>query len=244
MTQQDQHHRQQHVDHQHTDHQDADHQHTDHRDSGDDRFPDTDDPTEFWDGFYGSGRRPWCGRPNAVLVEELTIRPLTPGSVLDLGSGSGADAIWFAEQGWTVTGVDLSAAALEVAADAAGEAGVDARISWARHDLQVDFPAGSWDLVVASYLHSPVAFDRDRVLDRAAQAVAPGGTLVILGHEGRAIEHRGAAQPMPTVAEVRRSLGRPDWAVIRAETVVHQLSSPGGEQVERTDHVLRLRRPA
>ena len=87
---------------------------------------------------------------------ELADRPAPVGSALDLGCGAGADAIWLAEQGWDVTGLDISAAALEQAAVAARAAGVAGRVTWVRHDLADGLPVGEWDLVVAAYLHSPV----------------------------------------------------------------------------------------
>jgi SAM-dependent methyltransferase len=200
------------------------------------------EPTEFWEEFYGGGQRPWSGRPNRILVEELSSRPLTPGSVLDLGSGSGADAVWFAQLGWTVTGVDISAAALAVAADAAQQAGVGDRISWLRRDLETDFPAGTWDLVVASYLHSPVSFERHRVLRRAADAVATGGTLLILGHEGFPVWHQSPVT-MPSIDDVLAALDLADWERIRTESVGFAVTSPDGEPGERSDHVIRLRHP-
>ena len=133
--------------------------------------------------------------------------------MLDLGSGSGADAVWFAEQGWTVTGVDISAAALAVAAEAAEEAAVADRIDWLRRDLERQFPAGPWDLVVASYLHSPVAFARDQVLRQAAAAVAPGGTLLVLGHEGFPAWHQSPVT-MPTIADVLAALDLTGWELV------------------------------
>lgn len=217
------------------------HQHDRNQNEG--NQPETTDPTAFWEEFYGAGRRPWSGRPNLVLVEELTARPLPSGTVLDLGSGSGADAVWFAEQGWTVTGVDISAAALAVAAEAARSAGVEARISWRQLDLNVVFPKGSWDLVVASYLHSPVALDRERVLRRAAVAVAPGGTLLVLGHERFPAWHPGPDTALPGTEDVLATLALDDWTVEQAAAVAFAMTSPDGELGERFDHVVRLRRP-
>ena len=148
----------------------------------------------------------------------------------------------FAEQGWTVTGVDISAAALTVAAETAERAGTSDRISWIRADLVTAFPSGRWDLVVASYLQSPVTFDREHVLRRAAEAVAPGGTLVILGHERFPAWHQGAVTVLPTVADVIGLLDLGDWLVERAEPIPFAMTSPEGEAGERFDHVIRVNR--
>lgn len=203
------------------------------------------EPADFWEDFYASGRGPWSGRPNPLLVTELTERPASavPGTALDLGCGDGADAIWLAQQGWAVTGVDISAAALGHAAAAATTAGMDDRTTWVRRDLGVDLPAGTWDLVTASYLHSPVDLDRDAVLRRAADAVAPGGTLLVLGHQG---PPSWEADPpdvhFPTPDEVVAALDVEGWAVERAETVTVRLTAPDGSPASRTDNVVRLRR--
>jgi SAM-dependent methyltransferase len=59
----------------------------------------------FWDERYRTRDRLWSGRPNVQLIAEA--QGLTPGRALDVGCGEGTDAIWLAQQGWTVTGIDL-----------------------------------------------------------------------------------------------------------------------------------------
>jgi SAM-dependent methyltransferase len=204
--------------------------------------PESSDPAVFWEEFYGPDRRPWTGRPNALLVDELAQRPLPAGSVLDLGCGSGGDAIWFAQQEWSVTAVDISAAALTLAADAAATAGVGDRITFVRHDLDQGAPAGQWQLVVASYLQSPVALDRDQVLRRAAGSVAPGGTLLVLGHEGFPSSHEGGHPELPTTADVLAALDLTGWTTERAEPVAFDMPGGDGGHGQRWDHVIRLRR--
>jgi 2-polyprenyl-3-methyl-5-hydroxy-6-metoxy-1,4-benzoquinol methylase len=73
---------------------------------------DLDEQSQHWDARYAErGARMWSGRPNGTLVAEvaaLTAAGLTPGTVLDVGCGEGADAIWFARQGWQVTVPDIT----------------------------------------------------------------------------------------------------------------------------------------
>jgi tRNA(Arg) A34 adenosine deaminase TadA/SAM-dependent methyltransferase len=203
------------------------------------------DPDAFWEEFYTLEDGPWSGRPNPLLVDELTGHPGAdvPGSALDLGCGAGADAIWLAEQGWAVTGVDLSTAALEQALAAALAAGVADRIRWLRLDLTTGVAEGTWDLVTASYLHSPVGLPREEVLRRAAGAVAPGGTLLVLGHQGAPSWE--AAPPdlgFPTADDVLAALDLDGWTVERAEPVTVRLTAPDGAPGSRVDNIVRLRR--
>ncbi|MBY8879775.1 SAM-dependent methyltransferase [Actinacidiphila acidipaludis] len=138
---------------------------------------------EYWDTRYGTERM-WSGRPNAALVREAA--ELAPGTVLDLGCGEGGDAIWLAKQGWHVVAVDVSQVALDRGAEHAAEAGVPAgRIEWQRHNLADAFPAGTYDLVSTHFLHSPIEIPRERILRSAADAVAPGGVLLVVGHAAR-----------------------------------------------------------
>jgi len=203
------------------------------------------DPAEFWEGFYGPGRKPWSGRPNQVLVDELTQRPAPVGRALDLGCGAGADAIWLAQQGWAVTGVDISSAALTHAASEADAAGVAERIEWLQRDLDGGFPDDAWDLVAAAYLHSPVEFEREKVLRQAASAVAPGGTLIVIGHQSPPSWHADPPTHLnfPRAEDVLASLDLDGWTVERAEPLEFEVTSPEGIPGTRTDNVVRLRRP-
>jgi 2-polyprenyl-3-methyl-5-hydroxy-6-metoxy-1,4-benzoquinol methylase len=180
----------------------------------------------FWEDFYGRERR-WSGKPNASLVE--VAAELEPGTALDVGCGEGGDAIWLASQGWQVTGTDISQTALDVAARHAAEAGVT--VTWERHDLSVSQPAGPFDLVTTSFLHSKVELPRGRILRAAAEAVAPGGTLLVVGH-APSVEHRHA--DLPGLDEVIAELALPDerWQLV---------TSGLRERGDRVDTLVRFR---
>jgi len=197
----------------------------------------------FWHDFYTERGAVWSGRPNVALVRETA--DLAPGTALDLGCGEGADSIWLATQGWQVTGVDVSRVALDRAAEHATAAGVTARVSWERHDLDLSFPAGEFDLVSAHFFHSPVAPHRAAVLRRASEAVAPGGVLLIVSH----VDLPWAAERHPDVhfdsAEATLAslvLSPDDW---RTEVLAHverDGTDREGNTHPVTDGIVRVRR--
>ncbi len=133
-----------------------------------------------WDERYSGEEQLWSGQPNAQLVAEVSR--LSAGTALDVGCGEGGDVIWLARQGWRVTGADFSANGLARAARHAEQAGVVEQTDWWHVDAR-SFAAGErcYDLVTTHFLHPPdggmVAVTR-----RLAEAVAPGGYLLVVGH--------------------------------------------------------------
>ena len=106
---------------------------------------------------------------------------LTPGRVLDVGCGEGADAIWLAGRGWTVTAVDVSEIAVSRAREAAERAG--AAIEWVCGDaLQVPFPARSFDLLSLQYPALPKAAG-EAAMRTLLTTVRPGGLLLAVYHD-------------------------------------------------------------
>jgi SAM-dependent methyltransferase len=196
---------------------------------------------QFWEDFYRAGRV-WSGRPNVLLVRE--VGGLPPGTALDLGCAEGADAVWLARRGWRVTGADASAVALARAAAHAVEAGV--QVDWQCHDLSRTFPDGTFDLVSAQYLHTPVEVpgEREAILRRAAAAVAPGGLLLIVGHAAHVAwsEHRRVH--LPTTGEVLAALALDpaQWRVEVEDVVDRPVTDPDGNPTTRRDNLLRIRR--
>ena len=133
-----------------------------------------------WDARYSEGDgAKWSGRPNGRLVAE--VAGLTPGRALDIGCGEGADAIWLARQGWTVTAIDVSDVAVTRAREAAELAG--AAVEWVRGDaLRTPFPAGSFDLVSMQYPALPKAAG-EAAVRALLDTVRPGGLLLAVYHD-------------------------------------------------------------
>lgn len=134
---------------------------------------------EDWDRRYATAELVWSAEPNRFLVEEVAALP--PGRALDLACGEGRNAVWLAERGWEVTAVDFSPVALDKARGLAAHRSVE--VTWEEEDLlSYEPPRAAFDLVAVLYLQLPQDELR-RVLARAAAAVAPGGTLVVVAHD-------------------------------------------------------------
>ena len=133
-----------------------------------------------WDARYSEGgQAKWSGRPNGRLLVEAA--GLAPGRALDVGCGEGADAIWLARSGWTVTAIDISEVALGRARAATEPAG--AAVEWICGDaLQTAFPAGSFDLVSLQYPALPKAAG-EAAVRALLDAVRPGGLLLAVYHD-------------------------------------------------------------
>jgi thioredoxin reductase/SAM-dependent methyltransferase len=132
-----------------------------------------------WDHRY-RGDQLWSGNPNGTLVNETG--GLAPGRALDVGAGEGGDALWLAERGWSVTASDISARALARVAAEAERRAVHVECRHADANALDAFEAGAFDLVSAQYASIPRTPD-DRAVRNLLDAVAPGGTLLVVGHD-------------------------------------------------------------
>jgi SAM-dependent methyltransferase len=198
---------------------------------------------QWWEERYAHGHAEWSGRPNDVLVAETA--DLRPGTALDVGCGTGGDAIWLAEQGWQVTAVDLSRTALARAAAAAAERGVAERTTWQYADVTSWVPAErAFDLVTTAFLHVPGGV-RDAVVARLAAAVAPGGTLLVTQHDPadlHTIRHGQDPDLFATGQQLAAALPEGEFEVLLAEARARLGRSHEGEDLPMADAVLRARR--
>jgi len=226
-------------------------------------------PAEYWEDRYAGSDRMWSGRVNATLAGVVGDLPV--GDVLDLGCGEGGDAVWLAEQGWTVTALDVSATAVARGAEGAAGRGVGDRITWIAEDLSTWTTADTFDLVTASFFHSTVVLPRTTILRRAADQVRDGGHLLLVSHvfeseddyppwadrgdddtdgdgdgDGHEHGHPGAHHPVlltPAEEVAELALDPQEWTVVIQEVRRREATSPDGTQKAMLkDGVVLLRR--
>lgn len=134
-------------------------------------------PHPSWNDSYASGQLPWdTGQPEPLLVEFVTSGRVKPGPALEIGAGTGTNAIWMAERGFDVLGVDLAPLAVE-----------KARTKMEGRSLSCRFAA--LDFLVAAAPDGPFQFvfdrgcfhvfdepdERQRFAARVAAILVPGG---------------------------------------------------------------------
>ncbi len=145
---------------------------------------------------------------------------LEPGTALDLGCGAGQNSVWLASQGWTVIGVDFARNAITQAKAAAEQAAVD--VSFVVGDLVHWEPGSTYDLVVSTYALPHEGPGRSHALRMAADAVAPGGTLLISEFD-KSLADEGwmASDDLTSVGEILGHLDGFDVGRAEVETTRH-----------------------
>lgn len=161
-----------------------------------------------WDTHYQSGTPPWeTGQPSQELARVIAEERIAPCRVIDLGCGSGINSVWLAQQGFDVTGVDVTPLAIERARERAAEAGV--RVRFVLDDV-LDLRE--------RYEPFPFFFDRGcyhSVRDpgveaflRTLQRITALGSLgLVLAGNAREPPPEGQGPPVVSAEEIRAELG-------------------------------------
>jgi SAM-dependent methyltransferase len=200
--------------------------------------------SQQWDERYSGAEFEWTTRPNQFVAAELADLP--PGRALDLAAGEARNTVWLAERGWRVTAVDFSRVGLEKGRKLSAARGVDeAQVDWIVADLRDYEPErGAYDLALIAYLQVGPSL-RAAVLARAAAALAPGGTMFVVGHDLTNLTE-GAGGPQDadvlyTPEAVRAEL--PGLRVVRAGRV-HRTVERDGATATAVDTLVRAVRGA
>ncbi|MEM9710818.1 MAG: bifunctional NAD(P)/FAD-dependent oxidoreductase/class I SAM-dependent methyltransferase [Actinomycetota bacterium] len=189
----------------------------------------------------------WSGNPNGALVNETN--DLRPGTALDIGAGEGADAIWLARQGWTVTAIDIAQNAVDQITEHAAAHSLDIDAIRADVNSLHAIEPRAFDLVTLQYGAIPRTPD-DRAIHNIINGVAPGGALLIVGHA----DHPTTTPTDPDhpsrmfdrnayfgVEDFERFINsRPEWDI----TVSDQRPRPAGsatDHLHHTDTILKAR---
>jgi methyl halide transferase len=160
-----------------------------------------------WDAMYRLGTPPWeSGVPSGELIRVLEQRIIPPGVALELGCGSGADAVCLAQWGFEVTAVDSSPTALE-----------RARVRARREQALVHFvlddvfefgrTAEPFDLIYdAGFYHFIRQEDLNQLLDLLWRLTRPGSYYLAL--VGSSQERAAGGPPGVSKGEIHDELGR------------------------------------
>ena len=210
------------------------------------------DTVAAWEERYsGTGEAIWSGNPNESLV--AVARGLTPGRVLDVGCGEGADVTWLAEQGWDATGIDLSQTAIDRAGEVAEAKGVSVALEVADITTWSDPEPrrGGFDLVLGCFLHTRLPDTREELVGRLAEYVAPGGRLLLISHAempdwaenhddelGHGLGHHH--EPVTPNGDFALLIGGSParWEIELGELRTREVEGPDGKPSEIDDSVL------
>jgi SAM-dependent methyltransferase len=185
-----------------------------------------------WNERYARKPLVWSAGPNQVFFEQ--VQNLPPGRALDAACGEGRNGMWLAEQGWNVTGVDFSEAAIAKASQIAKKRGVT--IDWQVEDLASwEAPENSYDLVAVVYMHTD-SVERESWLNNLVGAVRQSGSFIYIAHDPSNITDGvgGPQEPdmVPGIDEILGALG--DFRIEVAKVIERPIvNEPGhSEQLE------------
>lgn len=136
----------------------------------------TDSP-EFWNDIWADIEDCSSGSDQILAGQ---VGSLSPGYALEIGCGTGGNAVWLANQGWQVTAVDYSMVAIEKGQQMAADQG--ATVEFVVADASTYQPQGHYDLITSFYIQLFPGL-RAAMLANMSKALAPGGYLLFVGHD-------------------------------------------------------------
>jgi len=203
-----------------------------------------DDARAFWDRRYSAPEYIFGKQPNRFLLSQRAL--FRPGMrVLDVATGEGRNAVWLAQQGCEVLGIDISPLAIDKAKRLAAEHGVQVELQLA--DVRVwDWAPGMFDAVVSIFIQFAAPGERSAVFEGMQRALRPGGVLIMQGYTPKQVEYRTGGPPqaehMYTEGLLREAFGKLDIVHLREH---EDVLSEGTKHVGRSALIdLVARKPA
>lgn len=128
-----------------------------------------------WENLYQISFTPWdVKRPDSHLMEIVAKTPILPCRVLEIGCGTGTNAVWLAGKGFAVTAIDMSESAVKLAKS---KKGIEQCTILMRDFLEDPFPENSFDFVfdLGCFHGFASPHDRDLFARRVAGCLIEGG---------------------------------------------------------------------
>lgn len=158
----------------------------------------------FWDQRYAGREFVYGKGPNDFLVENVQKIPM--GEILCLCAGEGRNAVWLAEQGFTVTAVDSSSVGLEKAQRLAAERGVQIETMVA--DLaSFEIQPHRWQGITSFYCHVPPPL-RFKMHQQVRAGLAAGGVYILEAYTPRQLDFKTGGPPVAELMMTEKDLKR------------------------------------
>jgi len=160
-----------------------------------------------WDLHYKSGTPPWeTGQPSSELARVISEERIRPGHVIELGCGTGINAVWLAQQGFEVTAIDFNELAIEKARQRSATAGVQVEFVVADVlKLPDDFDPFPFFFDRGCY-HSVRDPDAKAYVRTLRQVTAPGSLGLILTGNAREPSPQGQGPPVVSAEDFHAEL--------------------------------------
>jgi SAM-dependent methyltransferase len=195
---------------------------------------------EEWDARYRAAEMVWGAAPNRWV--EAEVADLAPGRALDLACGEGRNAVWLARRGWQVVAVDFSSVGLAKGRELESHELRGPAVDWVQADVTTYRPEGPFDLALLCYLHL-VADERRAAVRHAAEALGPGGVLLVIGHDSRNIADGTGGPQDPavlfTAAAVADDLSGTGLTVEKATEALRPVEGAGRPAIDALVRAVR-----
>ena len=193
--------------------------------------PDYSQHDDVYVSLRKGGAVGWSSQDEYEVMKDL-VAPFLPAAtggqrLLELGSGAGNFSVVLAQLGYDVTGVEISATAVEWAKERASAAGALVHFQVDSVVELASCASGSFDIVVDGHcLHCIVGDDRARCFESIRRVLKPGGVLVVLTMFGEVLDERllEAFDPMTRTVAFG---GRPSRHIGTAESITAEVKRAG-----------------